>query len=99
MQRHPSEDIFGIQLAGAHVDQFCPAAELLRDLVQHDFIDVNCGWFRDPLHAAARRVAPDSHVLVVINNTQAARPILCATRASVLRCSIDHAEWRTFVAA
>eukprot|EP00968_Pinguiococcus_pyrenoidosus_P005107 scaffold330_cov246-Pinguiococcus_pyrenoidosus.AAC.15 len=43
MRRAPEEDVFGVQLAGAHRDQMARAAELLRAQIDVDFIDVNLG--------------------------------------------------------
>jgi len=43
LRRHPSEDIFGVQIAAAHPDQFMRTAELLESTIDVDFVDVNCG--------------------------------------------------------
>ncbi|KDN39996.1 hypothetical protein RSAG8_08445, partial [Rhizoctonia solani AG-8 WAC10335] len=52
VRRHPSEKIFGVQIAGSKVPQLVRAAELLanefgpkngRERAQIDFVDVNCG--------------------------------------------------------
>ena len=43
LKRHPSEDIFGVQIAAAHGDQFTRCAELLEREASVDFVDVNMG--------------------------------------------------------
>jgi tRNA-dihydrouridine synthase 3 len=43
MKRHPSEKIFGVQLAGNNVDELSRCAEVLESAVHPDFIDLNCG--------------------------------------------------------
>jgi tRNA-dihydrouridine synthase 3 len=43
LKRHPSEDVFGVQLACAHADQGARACELIALHANVDFIDVNMG--------------------------------------------------------
>ena len=43
LKRHPSEDIFGIQLAAAHPDQFTRVSELVEKYADADFVDMNLG--------------------------------------------------------
>ena len=43
LKRHPSEDIFGIQLAAAHPDQFTRVSELVEKYTDVDFVDMNLG--------------------------------------------------------
>ncbi|KAB5588323.1 TRNA-dihydrouridine synthase 3 [Ceratobasidium theobromae] len=52
VRRHPSEKVFGVQIAGSKVPQLVRAAEVLanefgprsrREQTQIDFVDVNCG--------------------------------------------------------
>ncbi|CAK8696693.1 unnamed protein product [Clavelina lepadiformis] len=43
MKRHPSEDIFGVQLCGAFPDTMARCAELLNKTCDIDFIDINLG--------------------------------------------------------
>lgn len=51
LRRHPSEKIFGAQLAGKHPDVMAEAARIARDLGA-DFVDVNLGC---PIDEATRR--------------------------------------------
>jgi tRNA-dihydrouridine synthase 3 len=41
LKRHPSEKLFGIQLAGGYPDSLSKAVSLIRDNFQVDFIDLN----------------------------------------------------------
>jgi hypothetical protein len=43
LKRHPEEDVFGVQIAAAHADQYTRAAELIEDLITVDFVDMNLG--------------------------------------------------------
>ena len=43
MKRHYTEDVFGVQLAGAHANTLGACAELLTQKFDIDFIDLNCG--------------------------------------------------------
>mmetsp|Transcript_14416 Transcript_14416/g.20636 ORF Transcript_14416/g.20636 Transcript_14416/m.20636 type:complete len:613 (+) Transcript_14416:39-1877(+) len=43
LKRHPSEDVFGVQIACGHADQFTRVAELIENECQVDFVDLNCG--------------------------------------------------------
>ncbi|WKY07894.1 hypothetical protein Q1695_007410 [Nippostrongylus brasiliensis] len=43
VKRHPSEKIFGVQLAGGFPDTMTKAAQILVDEMKIDFIDVNMG--------------------------------------------------------
>ena len=42
-QRHVSEDIFGIQIAGGWPDELSKVTELVDQFFNVDFIDINCG--------------------------------------------------------
>lgn len=43
LKRHASEDLFGVQLCGAHPDVMTRCAQLLRDKCSVDFVDINMG--------------------------------------------------------
>ena len=43
LRRHPSEGVFGIQVACGHTDQMAKIARLLENETSSDFIDLNCG--------------------------------------------------------
>ena len=43
LKRHPSEDFFGVQIAGGYPDSIASAAELISRECDVDFIDINMG--------------------------------------------------------
>ena len=43
VQRHPSEDLFGIQLCGSSPQQMTRVAQVIEDHVDCDFVDINLG--------------------------------------------------------
>lgn len=43
LKRHPSEDLFGVQLAGAYADQFGKACQIIKENFNVDFVDINSG--------------------------------------------------------
>lgn len=43
LKRHKTEDIFGIQLAGAHPNQMIQFAQFATEQLEVSFIDINCG--------------------------------------------------------
>ncbi|ESO95224.1 hypothetical protein LOTGIDRAFT_144742, partial [Lottia gigantea] len=43
LRRHPSEDIFGVQICGGFPDTMTRCAQLLQEQTTVDFIDINCG--------------------------------------------------------
>jgi tRNA-dihydrouridine synthase 3 len=43
MKRHPEEDVFGVQIAAAHADQFTRVSELIEEYTAVDFVDLNLG--------------------------------------------------------
>jgi tRNA-dihydrouridine synthase 3 len=43
LKRHESEDLFGVQLAGAYPDTMTKACQLIKENLQVDFVDINSG--------------------------------------------------------
>ncbi|XP_076472374.1 tRNA-dihydrouridine(47) synthase [NAD(P)(+)]-like [Babylonia areolata] len=43
LKRHPSEDIFGVQICGSYPDSMTRCAQLLQEKTNVDFIDINSG--------------------------------------------------------
>jgi tRNA-dihydrouridine synthase 3 len=43
MRRHPSEDIFGVQLCGHHPEALVKCGQLLDETISVDFVDLNSG--------------------------------------------------------
>jgi tRNA-dihydrouridine synthase 3 len=43
LKRHKCEDVFGIQLAAAHPDQYMRVSELIEKYTDVDFVDLNLG--------------------------------------------------------
>ncbi|BFZ01663.1 hypothetical protein BsWGS_04702 [Bradybaena similaris] len=43
IKRHPSEDLFGVQICGSYPDTMTRCAQLLTETCSIDFIDINCG--------------------------------------------------------
>eukprot|EP01132_Coremiostelium_polycephalum_P000524 gene524-662_t len=43
MKRHPSEDKFGVQICGSHVDTVVRTVELIENEMNVDFVDINSG--------------------------------------------------------
>jgi len=43
LKRHPSEDLFGVQVCGGYPDTMTRCAQLLSETCDLDFIDINCG--------------------------------------------------------
>jgi len=56
LRRHKSEDFFGVQLAGHHYDAMTKVAELIRNEIDCDFVDINCGCPIDLLYNQARTI-------------------------------------------
>jgi len=43
LRRHPSEDLFGVQICGSHMNTMTQCSELLDSEISYDFLDINCG--------------------------------------------------------
>jgi len=43
LKRHPSEDVFGVQIAGGYADQCARVCEVIENHMEVDFVDINCG--------------------------------------------------------
>ena len=43
LKRHVSEDLFGVQVCGAHIDSMTRCAEVVSTHAEVDFIDINVG--------------------------------------------------------
>lgn len=43
LKRHPSEDVFGVQIAAGFADQFTRVSEVLEKEIEMDFLDMNLG--------------------------------------------------------
>ncbi|XP_050419185.2 tRNA-dihydrouridine(47) synthase [NAD(P)(+)]-like [Patella vulgata] len=43
LKRHPSEDLFGVQICGGFPDTMTRCGQLLQETINVDFIDINCG--------------------------------------------------------
>ncbi|KAL8558527.1 hypothetical protein ACOMHN_038851 [Nucella lapillus] len=43
LKRHPSEDLFGVQICGSYPDSLTRCVQLLQEKTNIDFIDLNCG--------------------------------------------------------
>jgi tRNA-dihydrouridine synthase 3 len=57
VRRHMSEDVFGVQVADAHVDKLTRVSQLIEDNLQVDFVDLNCGCpLGTSLHENLRKV-------------------------------------------
>ena len=86
VKRHVSEDVFGVQLAAGHPDQFVRAAEILNQHVQMDFLDLNLGCPLDILcnkGAGAHLMLREKRLkdsLIGICNTLSAVPVTIKMR-------------------
>eukprot|EP00106_Octopus_bimaculoides_P020651 XP_014788093.1 PREDICTED: tRNA-dihydrouridine(47) synthase [NAD(P)(+)]-like [Octopus bimaculoides] len=58
LKRHESEDIFGIQLCGAHMDSMTRCAQLIQENCKFDFVDINCGC---PIELIYQKVSETLH--------------------------------------
>jgi hypothetical protein len=69
LRRHPSEDIFGVQLCGPHPDHLTKCGQVLDETISVDFVDINCGcpidlvvnkYAHDPSTSTSSLIAPSS---------------------------------------
>ena len=60
LQRHPSEDMFGVQIAAGYPDQFARVCEVIESHMQVDFVDLNLGC---PLDLVCNKGAGSSLML------------------------------------
>ena len=54
LKRHESEDLFGVQVCGAHADSMTRCAELVSTQASVDFVDINTGC---PLDLVFKKVS------------------------------------------
>ncbi|CAL8464684.1 g4219 [Coccomyxa elongata] len=57
LKRHPSEDLFGVQVCGGYADSMARCAQLLEEHTDVDFVDVNMGC---PIDLVCNRSAGSS---------------------------------------
>lgn len=50
LKRHPSEKIFGVQLAGGYPDTLSRTAQIIKEHMDVDFIDLNLGCPLDAIN-------------------------------------------------
>ncbi|CAE6492764.1 unnamed protein product [Rhizoctonia solani] len=98
VRRHPSEKIFGVQIAGSKIPQLVRAAELLanefgpksgRERAQIDFVDVNCGCPIDMVFkSGAGSALLDNHnklgrILIGMSRTLGEVPLTIKVRTGI----------------
>lgn len=60
LKRHQSEDVFGVQVCGCHVDSMTRCAELINSHAHVDFVDINVGC---PIDLVFKKVSQLSQML------------------------------------
>lgn len=81
LKRHPSEDVFGVQLAAAHPDQYTRVSELIDKYCQVDFVDLNLGC---PLDILCNKGAGAALMM----RDRKLKPILCGMSETLTSASI-----------
>lgn len=71
VKRHESEDVFGVQLCGAHADTMTRCAQLLVENTSIDFIDINVGC---PIDCVYQKGAGSA----LMNRTRKFEEIVCS---------------------
>mmetsp|Transcript_34312 Transcript_34312/g.82648 ORF Transcript_34312/g.82648 Transcript_34312/m.82648 type:complete len:650 (-) Transcript_34312:212-2161(-) len=82
LKRHPSEDVFGVQLAAAHADQYTRVSELIDKYCEVDFVDLNLGCPLDILcnkGAGAALMQRDRKLKPILGGMSATLSSACIT--------------------
>lgn len=86
LRRHPSEKIFGVQLASAKPDEASYVTEILRREMKVDFIDLNAGCPIDVLEkmgagaSLLQRPAKLKRMITAILDSAETLPVVCKLR-------------------
>jgi tRNA-dihydrouridine synthase 3 len=69
LKRHPSEKIFGVQLAGGYADTLSKTAQIIKENIEVDFVDLNLGCPLDAINekGGGCALANRSNRLVQVN--------------------------------